>query len=138
MNQVVEKKAASAVPKIGAAWPEQGGIYIGSRLIDSAVHHIIIPGGTEQDFENLEFNQAAEVITGKEINGHSDWRMPDQRDLMLAYVNVPEHFNKSDWYWTGTPYGSFTAWAVGFECGPVFTCRRFSEFRVRPFRRFTY
>ena len=29
---------ATTAPAIGQEWPEQGGIYIGSRLIDGATH----------------------------------------------------------------------------------------------------
>lgn len=46
-------KTKATVPAINQPWPEQGGIYIGSRLINGAVHHIVIAdGGTTHDREH--------------------------------------------------------------------------------------
>ncbi|MGB3290982.1 MAG: hypothetical protein WBA83_17045 [Burkholderiaceae bacterium] len=127
------------VPAIGQPWPEQGGIYIGSRLKDGQTHHLIIPGGIEHDIE-ASHNNAAERIAAKgEINGFSDWRHGDQEDVMLAYINAKEHFHRKGFesiQITATPYGSTSAWAVGFERGRVYIGFRLYEFRVRPFRSF--
>lgn len=126
---------ATTAPTIGQEWPEQGGIFIGSRLIDGAVHHVIIPGGKEFDLAGVEFDQLTSAVAERgEVNGHSDWRAPDQEDMMLAYINAPNLFDKDDWYWTVKPYGSYGAWAVDFEDGSVRYWRRYDEFRVRPVR----
>lgn len=126
---------ATTTPAIGQEWPEQGGLFIGSRLIDGVVHHRIIPGGVEFDLVDVEFDDLADAIAERgEVNGHSDWQAPDQEDMMLAYINVPDLFEKDDWYWTNKPYGSSYAWAVDFEYGSVLNWSRLSEFRVRPVR----
>lgn len=126
---------ATTAPSIGQEWPEQGGIFIGSRLLDGAVHHVIIPGGKEFDLADVAFDQLKSAVAERgEVNGHSDWRAPEQEDMMLAYINAPHLFDKEDWYWTAKPYGSFSAWAVCFEYGGVGLWDRFSEFRVRPVR----
>lgn len=126
---------ATTAPAIGQEWPEQGGIYIGSRLIDGATHHVIIPGDKEFDLVDVEFKDMASAVTERgEVNGHADWRTPDQEDMMLAYINAPDLFEKDDWYWTNKPYGSCCAWAVHFGHGHVTTWNRTSEFRVRPVR----
>lgn len=126
---------ATTVPAIGQEWPEQGGIYIGSRLIDGATHHVIIPGGKEFDLVDVEFKDLASAVAERgEVNGHDDWRAPDQEDMMLAYINAAGLFEKDDWYWTNTPYGSYHAWAVNFEHGTVYSWSRFTEFLVRPVR----
>ncbi len=125
----------TTAPAIGQEWPEQGGIYIGSRLIDGTTHHVIIPGGKEFDLIDVEFKDLSSAVTERgEVNGHADWRAPDQEDMMLAYINVPHLFDKDDWYWTNKPYGSCYAWAVDFEGGLVDTWTRRGEFRVRPVR----
>ena len=126
---------ATTAPAIGQEWPEQGGVFIGSRLIDGIVHHRIIPGGTDFDLVGVEFDNQASAITERgEVNGHSDWQAPDQEDMMLAYINAPNLFDKDDWYWTAKPYGSYRAWAVYFEDGDVLSWARHVEFRVRPVR----
>ena len=126
---------ATNAPAIGQEWPEQGGIFIGSRLIDGTTHHMIIPGGKEFDLVDVEFKDLASAMAERgEVNGHADWRAPDQEDMMLAYINAPDLFDKGDWYWTNKPYGSYYAWAVNFENGYVYLWFRGNEFRVRPVR----
>ncbi|CCH04718.1 hypothetical protein NH44784_007361 [Achromobacter xylosoxidans NH44784-1996] len=126
---------ATTAPAIGQEWPEQGGIYIGSRLIDGATHHVIIPGGKEFDLVDVEFKDLTSALAERgEVNGHADWRAPGQEDMMLAYINVPDLFEKDDWYWTNKPCGSYDAWAVDFELGTVYCWSRSGEVRVRPVR----
>lgn len=126
-----------ATPAIGQLWPEQGGIFIGSRLIGGQIHHLIIPGGVEHDIKGITFNGIDEAITkAGEINGHNDWRAPDQEDLMLAWINAREHFVQTgidSIYWSRSFHHDWP-WAVVFECGDVLINNRNVEFRVRPFR----
>lgn len=137
MNTAVEQN--TAIPTIGQPWPEQGGIYIGARLKDGQVHHVIIPGGTDFDIK-ASHNNAAERIAAKgEINGFSDWRHGDQEDLMLAYINARDRFHHKgveSIQISATPDGSDLAWGVHFEGGGVYIYYRDCEFRVRPFRSF--
>jgi len=127
------------IPAPGQPWPEQGGIYVGARVIDGIVRHRIIPGGTDQDIVASHDNAAERITAAGEINGFSDWGHGDQRDLMLAYINAPDLFHREgieSVQITSTPYGSYYAWAVGFESGDVGVSGRHYEFRVRPFRSF--
>lgn len=135
MNAVVAEAHPPAIipPRIGQAWPEHGGIYIGSRLADGVIRHLVVPGGVEHDKVGVSHSAALE-ISEAEINGHRDWVLPDQRDLMLAYINVPELFDTGGFYWSATQYGSFDAWAVDFENGTVYHWYRNDEFRARAVR----
>lgn len=126
------------IPAINQPWPEQGGVYIGSRVIDGQVHHIVIPGGIEHDAEGVAFKGVATSIPA-EINGHSDWRVPSQEDLMLAWINAREHFvqeGSDSIYWSSTVDSDNWPWAVVFEDGDTHSSRRGYEFRVRPVRSF--
>lgn len=128
----------STTPAINQHWPEQGGIFIGSRLIDGQVHHVVIPGGIEHDAKDVKFADAEGSIPA-EINGHTDWRVPDQEDLMLAYINSREHFERKGLpsiYWSRTVDDDNWPWAVDFEDGYTGLSNRYSEFRVRPVRSF--
>lgn len=131
-------QTAARIPAINQPWPEQGGIFIGSRLIDGVVHHIVIPGGTEFDHTEVPFARVELVVAeGDELNGFSDWRAPDQEDLMLAFINAREHFMQKgidSIYWSRTERS--WPWAVGFESGDAYHYDRSYEFRVRPFRSF--
>ena len=127
-------------PAIGQYWPGQGGIYIGSRLIDGEVHHVVIPGGIEHDAKDIKFDDVPGSIM-KEINGHEDWRAPDQEDLMLAWINAREHFaqeGSDSIYWSRSERSKHWAWAVDFDAGHAVGIDRSYKFRVRPFRRFIY
>ena len=127
----------STTPAINQPWPEQGGIFIGSRLINGLVHHVVIPGGIEFDHTDIPFSRVEQVVAeGDELNGFSDWRAPDKEDLMLAYINSREFFDTDGWYWSRTLDGEHWAWAVVFEDGVTYCCHRGCEFRVRPVRSF--
>jgi len=124
----------ATIPAINQPWPEQGGIYIGSRLINGVVHHVVIAdGGTAHDLEDQAAKDAQGVQFG-EINGHSDWHAGDQEDVMLAYINAREHFEPT-YYWSRSEHHGWP-WAVDFEYGDTTTFYRHDEFRVRPFRSF--
>ena len=127
----------STTPAINQHWPEQGGIFIGSRIIDGQAHHIVIPGGIEFDHVDIPFSRVEQVVAeSDELNGFSDWRAPDKEDLMLAYINSREHFDTDGWYWSRTPEDDHWAWAVDFENGNTRDFSRYNEFRVRPVRSF--
>ena len=131
-------ESAIRIPAINQLWPEQGGIYIGSRLIDGEVHHVVIPGGIEHDANDIKFDDVPGSIL-KEINCHKDWRAPDQEDLMLAWINAREHFTQEgsgSIYWSRSEHSKHWAWAVVFEDGYTLFYYRTNEFRVRPFRSF--
>lgn len=124
-----------ATPIPGQPWPEQGGIYVGSRMIDGAVVHIIAAPGVEYDLPGVPFDQVENAIPA-ELNGHTDWRAPDQEDLMLAWANASEHFvqqGAESIYWSRSTHHGWPR-AVCFEYGYVLFRNRRREFRVRPFR----
>ncbi|WP_103018135.1 hypothetical protein [Alicycliphilus denitrificans] len=130
-------EAKTRIPALNTPWPEQGGIYIGSRLVNGAVHHVVIAdGGTARDLTGQNFKAAQNVQFG-EIDGHSDWHAGDQEDHMLAYINGREHFKQEDdsIYWTRGEHHGWP-WAFDFEDGHCNGNYRYYEFRVRPFRSF--
>ncbi len=130
MNAAVETR----IPALNQPWPEQGGIYIGSRLINGAVHHVVIAdGGTAHDLEDQTAKGAQGMQFGA-INGHSDWHAGDKEDLMLAYINAREHFEPA-YYWSRSEHHGWP-WAVDFDDGYTSLVDRPLEFRVRPFRSF--
>jgi hypothetical protein len=128
---------AAEHPQVGEYWPAQGGVYVGSRLINGTVHHVVIADvGTLYDSVNQNHKEALHTRFG-EIDGHDDWHAGDQADHMLAFMNAREHFKEGDSvYWTRTEHNGW-ACAFNFENGSC-SFERNGEFRVRPFRRFIY
>lgn len=145
---------------IGERVPSQGGIFAGDILGDDGVTYgLIIADGEdvgrakwgpdgERDLSNwdglVNTNRlrnkcpAAKLASDYEADGHVDFYLPSRREMMIAAANLPHLFGKESYYWTSTPCGSGRAWCVDFEYGYVLIYYRSGEFRVRPFRRFTY
>lgn len=166
VKQLLDQLQAQTVPgtrltqyQIGQYAPGQGGIFVGNILGDDGVTYGLVMGA-EQDIGKAKWGPdgerdlsswdgmsntnrlrnecpAAKLASDYERDGHVDFYLPAQRELMIARANVPHLFAKGV-YWTSTPYGSDGAWAVHFEYGGVLIGYRGREFRVRPFRRFTY
>ena len=127
---------AAERPQVGKYWPEQGGLYGGSRLVNGDLHHVVIADvGTCYDRVNQNFVEAQNAQFG-EIDGHHDWHAGDQADHMLAFVTAREHFkqNGDSVYWTRREHLGW-ACAFNFETGGC-SFERGGEFRVRPFRSF--
>lgn len=152
--------AKATRPRIGEYLTMEGGIYVGDMLGDDKVlYGLIISEEIEigtvkfgKEFKeelsqwdglsntnSLRGKSAAANMAGNyERNGHCDFYLPARRELMVALANVPNFFNPKDYYWSSTTRGNDCAWAVDFENGYVSYSSRIIEFRVRPFRRFTY
>lgn len=156
--------ASSAVgtrPAIGTEWPEQGGIYLGvMRGRDGHPDYDLIVAKAESDtklkwgahgedskatskWDGLANTRvlieegdhpAAEYAAGITIDGHSDFYLPAQAELMLAWTNAPEVFSEG-WHWSSTQYSSYTAFNVDFYDGYTPITTKPSSFRVRPVRR---
>lgn len=166
VKQLIEQlqnSAAQATCKhytIGERVPGQGGIFAGDiRGDDGVPYGLIIPD--KEDIGRAKWGQdgarnlsswdglvntnrlriqcpAAKLASDYEADGHVDFYLPSRREMMVAAANLPHLFGKESYYWTSTPYGSSRAWCVDFELGFVDVSSRYSEFRVRPFRRFIY
>jgi len=138
-NESLNHDEASRTPDLGQPWPEQGGIYIGWNVIDGVRHHLIIAPGIESDICGVKFadvKKAVAKVKKTKLNGHSDWRAPNQRELMTAFINAADQFVQSG---AGSVYWSCSrhrAWplSVDFEDGHVGTSYHHNEFRVRPIR----
>jgi len=147
-------------PLIGQEWPGQGGIYAGDfRGGDGSIYGLIVAIEPDigratwvangerdlSDWDGLANTKAlrkdcpaAKLAAEYQRDEHSDFYLPARRELLLAAANLHDSFGKESWYWTSTPRGEHYAWAVDFEDGSTDGSTRSSEFRVRPFRRFTY
>lgn len=149
--------------KIGEYLPGQGGIYAGDILGDDGVVYGLVVSSEDLDgtyawgpedgertasswdglvntnalLRHDKAHPAARAAKGYSADGHADFYLPAKRELQIIAANLPHLFQPKP-YWTSTPYGSGVAWAVNFEHGYVAGWSRYSEFRVRPVRRFTY
>ncbi|CAB3959425.1 hypothetical protein LMG7053_05918 [Achromobacter ruhlandii] len=149
--------------KIGEYLPGQGGIYAGDILGDDGTVYGLIVSSEDLDgvyawgpedgereasswdglvntntlLNHGKSHAAARAAKAYSADGHADFYLPAKRELQIIAANLPHLFQPKP-YWTSTPYGSTSAWAVVFEYGFVHFWNRGYEFRVRPVRRFTY
>ncbi|WP_337056326.1 DUF1566 domain-containing protein [Pseudomonas sp. USHLN015] len=156
-----DQGAPSDVPPIGAEWPGQGGINGGlCRGRDGQPDYYLI--FAKVDVAGLKWggygneskatskwdglanttalieeggHPAAEYAASVEADGHADFYLPSQAELMLGWVNVPELFSK-EWHWSSTQYSSYGAFYTYFTGGYTSSSGKYGEFRVRAVRRF--
>ena len=161
-SSFVATAVASVIPAIGAEWPEQGGIYAGLMRGrgEHPDYHLIIAmpesdgelqwGGYGDEssatsaWDGLANTRAlieegdhpaAEFAASRTMGGHSDFYLPAQAELMLAWVNVPEAFSEG-WHWSSTQCSSYGAFAASFGTGGTRILGKLDDLRVRPVRRF--
>ncbi|MGE0329724.1 MAG: DUF1566 domain-containing protein [Ramlibacter sp.] len=148
-------------PAHGIYWPGQGGLYIASLPArDGApARHLI---ASQEELEHAKYgpyiniaganshhngrtNTAALLASGHDhpaaswahqhqADGHADFHLPSQAELMACYVFAPEAFNPKGWYWSSTQGDSHNAFAQNFAYGFSFWGNRGSELRVRAVR----
>lgn len=150
-------------PPIGEYWTGQGGIYAGTvRGRDGGKDFcLIVPTdpkaiftkrslgtyGTDvtgaTSYHNGPANTRALAETGSdlckeilalEIEGHKDFFLPSQTELMMCWVNVPELFEKV-WHLSSTQSSARNAWHQDFGYGLTYTNDKKAEAVGRACRR---
>ncbi len=97
--------------------------------------------------KTMNYEEAERYCHECNIGGHNDWRMPtvdeleslvDRTKYNPAIVSDLFKVKTDDWYWTSTPYASYSvsAWLVGFYHGSVVWGGRDSGCYVRPVRQY--
>jgi hypothetical protein len=86
--------------------------------------------GTIDDSDRMPWQNALQYCESLEFAGHSDWRLPNVRELQ-SIVDYGRYSPSSDpifgaesgWYWSSSTYVSLPsyAWFVGFYDGLVFS-----------------
>jgi len=80
---------------------------------------------------------AAQWASELTIDGFNDFYLPAKNEILLAYITVPELFEKSGWYWTSTQHASNSAfaWVQVFDGGYQYDDRKSNGARARAVRR---
>lgn len=152
----------SQVPIPGDYWVGQGGIYAGimPALDGARPYHLILSVdevadvvwgsyGHDEDeatsrhdglentralIESKQDHPAALWAELYEKDGHTDFYLPAQRELNLAYATCAENFEKA-WYWSSTQYSAYGAWGQTFVDGNQGTAYKDLAGRARAVRR---
>lgn len=151
----------NTAPKEGTYWQGHGGVYAGVCRIGEHRYHIIFADTAESKFKakwgkysetidgefsfadgkhntDLMLSDAENKITSSILNlnidGHNDFYLPAQKELMLSYINAPEIFEKT-WHWSSTQYSADRAWVQHFGDGGQYIGLKGSELAVRAVRR---
>ena len=124
----------NVVPRIGEAWPDQGGIYAGvMRGRDGAPDYHLIVG---PESEEMTWDDAKTWAREREQDGHDDFTLPFRAEQALQFANVPELFRK-EYYWSSEQHadGSSSAWVQGVVNGSQVWSRQSDSYRARVVRR---
>jgi hypothetical protein len=169
LNQVLLTAPATtphhSVPRIGAEWPGEGGVYAGIMRGENGKpdYHVIVPTCEDAFVKEITFGPAKDVPSasseydgrantialvnegghpaadwahGLDIGPHSDFYLPARHELRLAWLNVPELFEKA-WHWSSTQFAATpaSAWTQNFGNGFQGDTLKSSSGRARAFRR---
>ena len=125
------------LPKIGAPWPGQGGIYAGLVRGDEGEpdYHLIV---AEPAVDNLTWKDAGAWARGLQVGTHTDYDLPMRKEQAVMYGNVPQLFER-EWYWSCEQYagGAASAWCQDFDYGNQSYYHEISQLRARAVRRLT-
>lgn len=152
--------ASLTPPALLSAWPEQGGIYVGTKAtpdgrawyIVAAIDHqledqawgpyrVKIDGAG--DYHDSRANTEAMAAGGSElakqilaldIGGLTDWALPSQADGHLLAANARHLMDQDDLYWLSTQYSANLAWSQDFGDGSQDLYLKVAEFRAVPVR----
>ena len=98
---------------------------------------LVAPQSTQVEATwSKEFPEVFEALKSQGFNP-SQWSVPTQEQLILAYRNVPNEFSSTS-YWSSTEYNAPLACVVSFSTGISGIYSKACTFRVRAFRCVTY
>lgn len=150
-----------APPAHGEPWPGQGGRYIctlppllhlpernliagdgeaedltyGPDIdVPGATSHIDGAANTAALLASGKKHPAAEWARGYTADDHTDFFLPSQLDLFMAYIYAGHLFKKSGWYRSSTQTSRSDAFGQGFEGGVSGWGTKGNVYRVRAFR----
>lgn len=149
------------IPRLGEYWEGQGGIYAGvmptenggfaHRIVSVDEAESLAYGGygnstsgasskldgdanTRALLSDSADHPAAKWCSEYSKDGHSDFYLPAQRELSLAWATISHVFSEN-WYWSSTQYSAYDAWTQTFGVGTQSSAGKGSYYRVRAFRR---
>ena len=131
LTGLITVPAYSASPKIAQEY--SGGIVF---YLDGSGHHGLIVSKSDISGK-FTWSEAKAACKNLEINGYSDWFLPDKDQLYQLYFhrNVLDGF-ADDFYWSSTESSPGGAWGLDFDCGCKDQDDEAVYGRVRPVRIF--
>ena len=90
------------LPKIGEAWPDEGGVFAGLLKGEDGDYAVIVPLDPASDVDAAPWKDAIAAAGKFKTAQHQDYAAATRGALALCFHNVPGLFKK-DWYWSSTP-----------------------------------
>lgn len=122
------------VPRIGAIWPGQGGIFTGlARGRDGRPDYLLITG---PKIDAMPWQQAVDAASAIEAEGHKDFSLPFRHEQALQFANVPGEFEK-EWYFSGEDHATSPRFVCthNFDNGSQGCDHKSALYRARTVRR---
>jgi hypothetical protein len=123
------------IPRIGADWPEQGGIFLGMVACPYGQHDYLLILEPEAQ-EKLDHPAALEWARGLRLHGFNDWGLPNLNDGPVAYGNGRAHIEPA-WHWLSDHHAAYVefAWRLNFNSGKQNFHLKNDEIMARAIRR---
>ena len=123
------------LPAIGQHWPEHGGIFAGIVAAQDCERDYLLILGPEAPDE-LNWKQAIDWAATLNIDGHTDFTLPNRNDGGVLYGNLKSLF-QPEWYWLSAQYAGDDAyaWFQSFHYGDQSSYRKYYQLRARAVRR---
>jgi hypothetical protein len=148
-------------PALLAPWPEQGGLYIGTKATPDGNAFYLVAAIGEHELEDQQWGEYGKRITGADsyhdgranteamaaagselaqkilaldIAGHTDWSLPSQADGHLLAANAKHLMKQDECYWLSTQCSANGAWYQYFGGGGQSADGKGCEFRAVPVR----
>lgn len=122
-------------PKIGHYWSGHGGIYVGlaAGIDDKPDYHLIV---ANVDRENINWKDAQAWAKGIDVDGRTDFDLPNRREQALLFANVPQLFEPRA-YWSNEAHAENArdAWCQHFNHGTQYYSAQYDKLRARAVRR---
>lgn len=135
LQNLAELESRPGLPKIGEAWPEHGGIYVGARLGVGGAPNYHLIAGPEYDGE-LDWDAATSWARQVSVAGESNFWLPRRSEAYLLFDRVRSLF-KPRGYWLEEQHAEYPthAWRQYFNLGYQYYWFKDSKLRARAVRR---
>jgi hypothetical protein len=163
LRETNASRAPAAPPRIGAHWPEQGGIYIGICPGQNGQpdYHLIAPADPRALLENVQWHsrrdeiadadsdwdgltntrsmadvgsELAGAILDLDIDGHRDFYLPARHEMSMVKLVAPDLIAEK-WHWSSTQGSADDAWCQDFDGGYQDYDAKDGKLRARAVRR---
>jgi hypothetical protein len=97
-------------PRIGAIWPEMGGIYVGTSAGENGEPDAYLIFAQAQPAQNFTWQAGLDHAKACREADFDDWRVASRWEQPILYAHLHDRI-PSKWYWSSTQDAGYSDWA---------------------------